>query len=88
MTKQNLDIDRYDQTVTATKTTERESRDLDRQPKIELNRYDRKSMLAGTGTTKKLIKTDTTEINPTNTTKNESESMANRIHYNIVPRVR
>jgi len=45
MTKQNLDIDRYDQTVTATKTTEGESRDLDRQPKIELNRYDRKSML-------------------------------------------
>ena len=65
----NTNIDRYDRTVQveATKTTERESRDLEKQPKIKLNRYDRKIMLTRTGKTKTLTKTDTTEENPTNT---------------------
>ena len=59
-TRDNTHIDRYDRKVqvAATKTTERESRDLDRQPKIKLNRYNRK--LTGY--------TDTTKVNPTNTT--------------------
>ena len=38
-------IDWYDKTVIAIKTTKRKSHDLDRQPKIKLNQYNREKIL-------------------------------------------